>query len=394
MADIQAPNLMQLRTFLHVAECGSVSKGALEMLRAQSVVTRSIADLEESLGVRLFERSPSGMKPTDYGNILLPRAKNIIKEIESLPNAHDSMTAPTYLYKEKRLRIFLSLCDTHHMQTVADIFGISQPAVSSTIKVMEEGFGFRLFERTTWGLQPTKKCFGVQYPVRRAVNELQHIHADIAAFRGTTQGIVHIGSLPPGRIQVLPEAISRLTEKFPLIKVVTFENTFENLATELRKGNIDLIFGALRYSPRFRDFQGEKLATEDFSILARKGHPLLGKILEKGHLEKAKWILPRKNSPAREMVDNSMAGEGVTPLNTIVESGDLAVIRGLLLHSNMLAVVSTQQWKRDIESGELCILPWKLQNTQRDIGLTYRHASLPSPAAQALMNAIRHACHT
>ena len=73
----------------------------------------------------------------------------------------------------------------------------------------------------------------------------------------------------------------------------------------------------------------------------------------------------------------------------VVESGDLAIIRGLLLRSDMLAAVSAHQLEREIASGELCVLPLQLKQTTRAIGLTYRSACLHSPAAQALMETIR-----
>ena len=67
----------------------------------------------------------------------------------------------------------------------------------------------------------------------------------------------------------------------------------------------------------------------------------------------------------------------------------LAIIRGLLLRSDMLAAVSAHQLEAEIASGELCILPLELRHTSRAIGLTSRTASLHSPVAKALMDVIR-----
>ena len=73
----------------------------------------------------------------------------------------------------------------------------------------------------------------------------------------------------------------------------------------------------------------------------------------------------------------------------VVESGDLAIIRGLLLHSDMLAAVSAHQLQHEIELGELCPLALPMPHTQRSIGMTCRVGSLHSPAAAALMGFIR-----
>ena len=84
------------------------------------------------------------------------------------------------------------------MQTVASLLGLSQPAVSSTIKVLESGCGQTLFERTPRGLQPTRASHEILFPIRRALNELRHIETDITAMRGTLQGVVQVGALPLG----------------------------------------------------------------------------------------------------------------------------------------------------------------------------------------------------
>lgn len=73
----------------------------------------------------------------------------------------------------------------------------------------------------------------------------------------------------------------------------------------------------------------------------------------------------------------------------VVESGDLATIRGLLLRSDMLAAVSAHQLEHEIASGELCRLPVPLPQTTRAIGLTYRSGCLHSPVSAALMQSIR-----
>lgn len=81
----ELPNLMQVRAFVRVAELGSVSKASEAAYRAQSVVTRAIAELEARLEVPLFERHVNGMRLTDYGARVLPRARRVLAELETVP---------------------------------------------------------------------------------------------------------------------------------------------------------------------------------------------------------------------------------------------------------------------------------------------------------------------
>ena len=393
MQPSELPSLMHVRAFVRVADYGSVSKASEALFRAQSVVTRSISELEARLGVLLFERHANGMRLTDYGTRLLPRARRVLAELDSVPhllNGTDkARTEPLYLFQARRLQVFVKLCETHHMQTVASLLGLSQPAISSTLKVLESGCGQTLFERTPRGLLPTRASLDILFPVRRALNELRHIDTDISALQGTLQGVVQVGALPLGRTRILPEAIVRLMAEHPGIQVITNESPFDLLATELRAGDVDFIFGALRSTAYASDLSGEALLTEEMVVLARRGHPLYSKSTVQAELADAQWVLPRAGSPARHMLDDCFPAFGIAPPRPMVESGDMAIIRGLLLRSDMLAAVSAHQLEAEIASGELCILPLELRHTSRAIGLTSRTASLHSPVAKALMDVIR-----
>jgi LysR family transcriptional regulator of gallate degradation len=393
METSELPSLMHVRAFVRVADHGSVSKASVALYRAQSVVTRSISELEARLDVALFERHANGMRLTDYGERLLPRARRVLAELESVPRLLSSgdkrAVEPLYLFQARRLQVFVKLCETHHMQTVASLLGLSQPAISSTIKVMENGCGQTLFERTPRGLQPTRASHEILFPIRRALNELRHIETDITALRGALQGVVHVGALPLGRTRILPEAIVRMVAEYPEIQVITNESPFDLLATELRAGDVDFIFGALRSEAYASDLTGEGLLTEDMVVLARRNHPLYSKTALHDELSSAQWVLPRAGSPARKMLDECFTRFGIAPPRPVVESADMAIIRGLLLRSDMLAAVSAHQLEQEIASGELCILPLELKQTTRAIGLTYRNGCLHSPVAQALMEMIR-----
>ena len=384
------PHLMQVRAFIRIAEHGSVSRASRVLLRAQSVVTRAIGDLEKSLQVQLFERHASGMLLTPYGKAILPRARRVLAELEAIPAllghaAHE----PLYLLQTRRLEVFVKLCETQHMQTVANAFGLTQPAISAALKVLEDGAGKTLFERSARGLQPTRASLEILYPVRRALNELRHIAADVALIRGTLQGLVTVGALPLGRTRILPQAIVQLLERHPGVRVATNESPFNLLAMELRAGDVDFVFGALRSTDYASDLYGEHLLDEDMLVLARRGHPLLGRTVTLPELETARWVLPRANTPARLLLDERFAQMGQQALEPVVETGDMAIIRGLLMRSDLLAIVSAHQLEYELASGELQRLDVQLPQTQRPIGLIYRRNGLHSPAAQALIDAIR-----
>jgi len=228
--------------------------------------------------------------------------------------------------------------------------------------------------------------------VRRVLNDLRHLRSDLSARRGIIEGLVTVGALPLGRTRMLPEAIVGLLTLHPGVRVATNESPFDPLASELRSGDTDFIFGALRPAEYATDLVRETLLTDELTLLARRDHPLFGaKKWDPRRLNAVRWILPRAGSPARELLDKQFAHLHLRAPRPVVETGDLAVIRGLLLRSDMLAAVSERQLERELAAGELRRIPLSMNRTSREIGLTYRANCVHSPAALALMEQLRNA---
>src|SRR5262245_59382170 len=72
--------LHDMRVLIAVVEAGSMHKAAERLRTSQPAISRTIADLEQSLGVRLLERSPHGIEPTPYGRVLVKRGATAFDE--------------------------------------------------------------------------------------------------------------------------------------------------------------------------------------------------------------------------------------------------------------------------------------------------------------------------
>jgi DNA-binding transcriptional LysR family regulator len=86
-----------LHVFLAVAEQGNMAKAAERLAISRPVVSKTIADLEHTLGVRLLDRMPQGVEPTMYGRALLKRSlavfdelRQSVQEIEFLSDPNSS----------------------------------------------------------------------------------------------------------------------------------------------------------------------------------------------------------------------------------------------------------------------------------------------------------------
>jgi len=393
-------NLRHLRAFSAVAAAGSVAAAAEALYRVASAVTRSVLDLEAALGRPLFDRRARGMALNAYGELVLVRALRIEREFEEartqlvarggMDGGADVHSLFTSILNGRRLAVVASLAQKRNMPAVAREFGITQPAISSALKDLESGLGVALFTRTARGLSPTPAGEIVAFYFKRVLSELRHIGPDIAASEGSLQGSVTVGALPLGRTQILPLAIASLLARHPQLHVSTVESPYDALAASLRSGDVDFILGALRHnSGEVKDLQQQPLFEDRISVIARAGHPLAReKRIDFRMLREARWTLSRQGSPSRELLERFFSNARQAPPLPAVETGDLAVLRGLLLESDMLTAISAHQLRYEIRDGSLVVLDFPLEETRREIGLTQRLGAFPSPGARALMEEI------
>lgn len=394
------PSLRTLRVFLSVAKTGGISKCAEQICRAPSAVTRTIHDLEDSLDIKLFERKSRGMLLTSYGEAVLRRTEQIQYELligwQALvkaghtTQAADGSSVLSGLFSRKKLTIFVDLADQRHMPAVARLHGISQPAVSMAIRELEHALGLRLFLRNAKGIEVTPAGGILAMYARRAIAILKLIPQDLGALRGNVEGTVTIGALPLGRTMILPTAISQLIIKYPQLRIQTIESPYEAMATGLRDGEIDFILGALRPHETTLDFETETLFTDVMSLIARRDHPLTKKsYLTANDFVDVKWVLSRRGSPACESVVKAFEDMGLDIPTPVVTTGDLAILRSLLLQTDLITAISTHQLLYEIADKKLQVLKFQLGGTQRPIGITKRAGCEPSPAAARLIEEIR-----
>jgi len=393
------PELRHLRAFLAVAEQGSANRAGAALYRAQSAVSRSIRKLEDELGVELFERRARGMLLTQCGRALLVRARRVNAEMQAARNDIAALAekgrignAPIFgmLTHERRVRAFVALAEQHHMPSVAESLGITQPAVSIAIRQIEDSVGIALFRRTARGTVPTPAGAALTLRLKRALAEIRHAVGEIASLRGTTQGVVTVGALPLGRTRLLPESMAAVVSEHPGVRIGTMEGSFEALAASLRAGDVDFILGALRPPDHASDLAGEALATDELGVVCRNGHPWASRAqLPAADLARAQWVLPRANTPNRMLFERALGARGVPTPNVIVETSDLAVLRGVLMNSDLLTAISPRQIAYELDAGLLQVLPFTLADTRRVIGITQRTDSLASPGAKLLIEEIR-----
>src|SRR5260370_4352423 len=87
--------LRDLHVFFTVVQRGSMARAARQLNVTQPAVSKVIADLEHTLGVRILDRGPQGVEPTAYGRALLKRSTVVFDELRQTVRDIDFLADPT-----------------------------------------------------------------------------------------------------------------------------------------------------------------------------------------------------------------------------------------------------------------------------------------------------------
>jgi DNA-binding transcriptional LysR family regulator len=82
---------MKLQAFLHAADTLNFSEAARQLHLTQPTISHHIKSLEKEMGVDLFLRSGSGLKLTEAGRLLLPRARKLLRQTIEMQQIMDSL---------------------------------------------------------------------------------------------------------------------------------------------------------------------------------------------------------------------------------------------------------------------------------------------------------------
>lgn len=396
------PNLRHLQAFLEVFALGGINAAATRMHLTQSAVTQAIAAVERHFGVSLFTRSSTGMHATAAGAICaerIERALTLLREaMGELARSKLDSREREQLFRHvtaPQLTSLIKLVEYRNFTHAARALGVSQPTIHRAARTLERSLGAELFEKTSYGVVPTREAEKLSQRAHLAFVEISQAQADVDALRGRDSGSTVIGAMPLARSFLVPQALIQFTHEHPEHAVSIMEGTYEHLLSALQAGHADFLIGALRESRPSTDIIQEHLFDDTLSVVMRAQHPLaqhpLGKRrkLSAADLTSYLWIAPRLSSPLRAHFEALFTQLGVAPPRPPIECNSLIAARALLMESDHLMLSSMNQVHYELRAGMLAALPHPAGKIVRGIGLTLRRDWRPTQAQARLLTILR-----
>lgn len=376
-------SIRHLRMFLVLGRSNSVTRAAEVNHVSQPAVTQAMAKLARESGHVLFQRRPQGLFLTEAGELLLYRASRAVRMLDAAMS--DMNRAIRVQATWQQLTALIAVTETENFTLAAHRLGLAQPTVHRSTTMLEEAAGTVFFQRTAHGLISTRAALQLAQSARLALAELDQADTDLAALHGREVGRIVIGALPLSRSGWLPQAILAFRQMRPLFPFQVVDGRYDELLLGLRRGEIDIMVGALRLPSPVGDIDQERLFDDEVVVVARRKHPLLTH--PKPNLDDLvayPWVMPRRTTPLRNVLDAYFADRA--PVD-VVETSSVIMMREILRESDHLGGLSRMQ--AEVETEVLSIVPMALPNAMRPIGITTRADWEPTRAQKEFLDLLR-----
>ncbi|MGC4025075.1 MAG: pca operon transcription factor PcaQ [Mesorhizobium sp.] len=294
--------------------------------------------------------------------------------------------------KFRHLQTFVEVARQKSVMRAAELLHVSQPAVTKTIRELEEILGVPLVVRDGRGIRISR--YGDVF--------LRHAGATLTALRQAVDSVsqeisragppVRVGALPTVSVRIMPKAMSAFLAEGTgsPVKIVTGENAV--LLEQLRVGELDLVVGRLAAPDKMTGLSFEHLYSERVLFVVRAGHPLTKSDTDIfGSFGNYPVLMPTTNSIIRPFVERFLIANGVPTLPNQIETVSDAFGRAFLRSNDAIWIISEGVVAADIADGLLVALPIDTSDTSGPVGLTMRAGAQPSLPLALLMQAIREA---
>ncbi|WP_428647039.1 pca operon transcription factor PcaQ [Roseibium sp.] len=289
--------------------------------------------------------------------------------------------------KFRHIQCFVEIAQERSLKLAADKLSLTQPAISKTLKELEEIIGATLMTRNRAGIVLTKQGKVFLHFAQISLASLQQ-GLDGVEKEGEARATLKVGALPSVAASFMPPVVREFTEMAPNVMLRIMDGPHGYLIERLKLGDLDLVIGRLGRPAAMEGVSFTQLYSERVDLVVRAGHPLL----EMPDIKRiVDWpvIYPPEGSAIRPLVERFMIANGVGDIPNRIETVSGAFGRVYTRRTNAVWIISAGVVQNETADGHLVRLPFDSDITKGPVGLMTRPDSPPSPEEQVFRLAVQ-----
>ncbi len=249
---------------------------------------------------------------------------------------------------------------------------VSQPAVTQSIKKLEEQLNVKLFERTQKGIELTK-AGEVAYYYAEKIFDLASANSNLvervqeAAFKEINIGVpTHIGTF------FIIDYLKKFNIKHPNVRVNIINKKSDEMQKMLVRRELDIIIDTdiedynkdLIKCKKLLDLHSCFVCNENFKEVAQKA------LISVQELSKYPLILPGKTTLNRKTIDKNFEQKNII-LNPIIEANSSSISKGIIYEGIGIGWMIKEFVEKDIESGSLYEVKVDVDTVLTSVNIAY-----------------------
>ncbi|WP_298822675.1 pca operon transcription factor PcaQ [uncultured Roseibium sp.] len=290
--------------------------------------------------------------------------------------------------KFRHIQCLVEIAQERSLKLAADKLGLTQPAVSKTLKELEEIVGATLMTRNRAGIALTKQGEVFLHFAQISLASLQQGLDGVEKEGDQARATLNVGVLPSVAASLMPPVIREFSEMAPHVMVRIMDGPHSHLIEHLKLGKLDLVIGRLGRPASMEAVSFTQLYSERVDLVVRAGHPLLQNPDIKRITD---WpvIYPPEGAAIRPLVERFMIANGVGDLPNKVETVSGAFGRIYTRKTDAVWIISSGVVQNETADGHLVRLPFDTDITKGPVGLMTRPEAPQRPEEQVFRLAVQ-----
>lgn len=291
----------------------------------------------------------------------------------------------------RRLEHLRRAAEAGSLSAAAAQLGLSQPALTKSVRLLEDEVGVPLLERRARGVVSTRYGEALLRRTHRVGALLEDALREIAALRGDAEDEVAIGAGPTWLREALPEVIADAIRDRPGLRVRVEAGFDDGLLRSLRTGSLDAVVAELPPAEEAADLDLLPLTTDDLVVVCRHDHPLAR---TKGPVAPARlvglpWALAPRGSRARTRLSALFGARDLPAPAPALETASTALLLRFLATSDGLGFLARATLRAPDAAGLVALDVPDLAISRRSGVVTRGGAWLPAGAREVVSRLLR-----
>ena len=181
------------------------------------------------------------------------------------------------LMNTRQLRHFLAVLDLGSLSAAAEVVHLSLPALSRSLRSLEDELRVPLFDRGDRRLRPTPYAMVYAERARRIVFDEKEGARSLALMHAGELGSLHFGMGSSIARTLMGPMLLQLRSESPGLRLTTTVQSTDALLAALRREELDFFIGDVRSVVHDNEMRAEPVYRSNLGWFARRGHPLDGR---------------------------------------------------------------------------------------------------------------------